>query len=308
VTPSLPSRRIRSIDAGGIALSVTEQPAAHQPVSGDQHRLPVVMLHGFPDIGYSWRHQMGPIAEAGHCVLAPDQRGCGWSDAPDEVDAYGIFDLVGDVIGLLDAEDIERCVLVGHDWGAIVSWHVALMRPDRLAGVALLSVPYQPRNDCSVLDHVRSTDPDGPFAYLLSFQDEGVAESTMDLDPIGELRSRYPDSLTAGELENYARAFARSGFRGAINWYRNMQKNWERTRPWHGAPIVVPTTFIGGDSDFVVARGEGAVSSAVSSMAEHCLDHRDTTIVPGGHWAHQENPGAVNLALLDFLASLSPRT
>lgn len=308
MTPSTSSRRIHSIDVGGIALSVTEQPAAQLPVSSEQHRLPVVMLHGFPDIGYSWRHQMAPIAEAGHRVLVPDQRGCGWSDAPDEVGAYGIFDLVGDVIGLLDAEDIERCVLVGHDWGAVVSWHVALMRPDRLAGVALLSVPYQPRTDRSVLDHVRSTDPHGPFGYLLSFQDEGVAESTMDLDPIGELRSRYLDSLSGAELENYARAFARSGFRGAINWYRNMQDNWERTRPWHGAPITVPSTFIGGDRDFVIARDGGVVSTAVSSMHEHCLDHRGTTIVPGGHWVHQENPAAVNLALLDFLASLSPRT
>lgn len=317
------SRRVRSVQLDQIALSVTEQPAA----TGTPEQPPVVLLHGFPDIGYTWRHQMDAIAAAGHRVIAPDQRGYGWSDAPEAIDAYGIFDLVGDVVGLLDAEGIERCLLVGHDWGSIVASHVALMRPDRLIGLALMSVPYQPRGEQSVLDHVRATDPDGPFSYILAFQDEGLAESLMDPDPVEFLRAMHwkqsaawagtaeaaddlvpdglPPFLAADELENYGRAFARSGFRGGINYYRNFQRNWEETRPWAGAPITVPTTFIGGDHDFVVTRGDGGLGSSVSSMQQHCLDLRGTTVVPGGHWAHQEHPEPVNDALLSFFASVS---
>ncbi len=315
------NRRVRIVDVGGLELSITDQPA-----SAATSKPPVVLLHGFPDIGYTWRHQMDAIAGAGHRVIAPDQRGYGWSDAPEPVDAYGIFDLVGDVIGLLDAEGIERCLLVGHDWGSIVAWHVALMRPDRLAGVALMSVPYQPRTDRSVVDYIRVTDPEGPFSYILAFQELGMAESLMDPDPIEFLRSTHwkaskawastpeaaedlapsgrPPYLDAAELENYGRAFARSGFGGPVNWYRNFQSNWEKTRPWHGASIPVPSTFIGGDHDFVVTSADGGLGSSVADMAHHCVDHRGTTIVPGGHWAHQEHPGPVNEALLAFFASV----
>lgn len=315
-------RRVRSVDVGLINVSITEQ----QPTVASG-KPPVVMLHGFPDIGYTWRHQMGPIADAGHRVIAPDQRGYGWSDAPEAIEDYNIFELVGDFIALLDAEGIDRCILVGHDWGSIVAWHVALMRPDRLAGLALMSVPYQPRGDRSLLDHIRATDPDGPFAYMLAFQDEGVAESMMDPDPIEFLRAMHwkqsaawtstpehaDDTVPAGlppfiehaDMENYARAFYRSGFRGGINYYRNLQRNWELTRPWQDAPLTVPTTFIAGDHDFVVSRGDGGLGSAASSVEQHCIDYRGTTIVPGGHWAHQEHPGPVNDALLEFFAAVS---
>ncbi len=324
------TRRVRTVDVGGIELSVTEQHVTEPRPEGRSEKPTVVLLHGFPDIGYTWRHQMDALAAAGHHVLAPDQRGYGWSDTPADVGAYGIFDLVGDVIGLLDSEGIDRCVLAGHDWGSIVAWHVALMRPDRLHGVLLMSVPYQPRTDRSVLDHIRSVDPDGPFSYMLAFQEMGLAESLMDPDPIEFLRVMHwkqsaawavtpeaaddlapagrPPFLAAEELENYGRAFARTGFAGGINWYRNFQANWERTRPWQGAPITVPSAFIGGEHDFVVTRGDGGLGSPVSSMSDHCLDHRATTIVPGGHWAHQEHPGPVNEAMLEFLASVSPDT
>jgi pimeloyl-ACP methyl ester carboxylesterase len=315
------SRRVRTVDVGGLELSITEQPS-----DTPSAKPPVVLLHGFPHNGYTWRHHIDAKAGAGHPVISPDQRGYGWSDAPEPVDAYGIFDLVGDVIGLLDAEGIERCLLVGHDWGSIVAWHVALMRSDRLAGVVLMSVPYQPRTDRSVVDHIRATDPDGPFSYILAFQEVGLAESLMDPDPIEFLRSTHwkqsaawastpeaaadlapaglPPHLGAAELENYGRAFARSGFRGGVNWYRNFQSNWERTRPWHGAPIPIPAAFIGGDHDFVVSRADGGLGSAVADMADHCVDDRGTTIVPGGHWAHQEHPDPVNRALLAFFASV----
>ena len=292
--------RLRRVDIGvgaadAITLSVTS--AGEGPV--------VLMLHGFPDIGYSWRHQIGPLVEAGHRVLAPDQRGYGWSDAPESIEAYGIFDLVGDAVGLLDADNIEDCVLVGHDWGAIVAWHIALMRPDRLRGLVLMSVPFQPRMNRSILDHIRSTDPDGPFDYMLAFQEEGVAEAMMDPDPIGTLRAVYGDEMPAEEMENYGRAFARSGFRGGINWYRNLDRNWAETRPWHGAKLSMPAAFIGGADDFVVARADGKLGAAVSNMSEHCMDFRGTTIVDGaGHWVHQEEPAEVNAVLLDFIRGL----
>lgn len=308
---------VHAVQLDTIELSVTSL--------GDGPR--VLLLHGFPDIGYTWHRQLRPIAEAGHRVLAPDQRGYGWSECPTPIDAYSVIDLVGDVVALLAADGgAGPVVLVGHDWGSIVAWHVALMRPDLIRGLALLSVPYQPRGDRSILDHIRATDPDGPFGYMLFFQEEGEAESLMDPDPIEALRTAHwknsgswpsdadestpvpaglPPYLDDGAMENYGRAFARTGFRGGINWYRNMQRNWELTRPWHGAPLTVPTTFIAGSNDFVVARGDGGLGSAVGSMDQHCTDFRGHTIVDGaGHWVHQEAPVAVNDSLLRFIVGL----
>lgn len=286
----------------------------------------VVLLHGFPEIAYSWRHQIPVLAEAGYQVVAPDQRGYGWSDQPEGVASYAMTELVGDVIALLDHEDIDDAVIVGHDWGAIIAPWVGLFRPDRVRGIALLSVPYSPRGDMSIVDMIRTFDPEGPFAYIVAFQEAGI-EELFEADPIGTLRRMHwtlsgalpegwtdtdplpdglPPYLSEGELENYYRAFARSGFGNPINYYRNLHQNWERSRPWHAAKLTMPVTFIAGAKDFVAATPEGTPNGAVESMNEHCSDLRGIHLIEGaGHWVQQEAPDDVNRLLLDFLEGLA---
>ncbi|NNE73432.1 MAG: alpha/beta hydrolase [Acidimicrobiales bacterium] len=310
--------RVQEIQLDDVTLSVT--------TSGDPAHPAVLFLHGFPEIAYSWRHQVEAFADAGFFAIAPDQRGYGWSDCPEAVAAYDIFNLVGDAIGVLDALGVERTVLVGHDWGSLIAQWFALFRPDRLRGVALLSVPYLPRGDMSVPEFVTANDPDGPFGYMVSFQEEGIPESMLDLDPIESIRSVHwatcgerdpdrdpaagtpegrPSYLSQGDLENYGRAFARTGFRGGANYYRNMHHNWEHTRPWAAARITVPHLFIAGGADFVVNEGDGGMGSTTDRAAEFVRDHRGSHIVEGaGHWVQQEAPAEVNRLLLDFIAGL----
>jgi len=321
-TSSSPPAQIHRVTIEGSATA--DSPAVTLSVTERGPGPAVVLLHGFPEIGYSWRHQIEALADAGYRVIAPDQRGYGWSDAPDDVAAYDIFHLVGDVVGLLDHYEIDDAVVVGHDWGALIAPWVGLMRPDRVRALALLSVPYQPRRDVSVIDHLRATDPDGPFDYILAFQEPGI--DALFADPIASLRRVYwsqsgarpddfkrddeppaglPPHLSKGEFENYCRAFARSGFGGGISYYRNLHRNWELTRPWHGAKLMMPTMFLAGGRDFLVNEGDGGLGTPYAAMADHCTDYRGATIVDGaGHWVQQEAPEEVNAALLAFLEDL----
>lgn len=307
--------RVHPVDLPELTLSVTS--AGEGPA--------IVLLHGFPEVGYSWRHQIPVLAEAGFRVLAPDGRGYGWSDAPETVEEYSIIDLVGDVIALLDADGIDNAVIVGHDWGALVAPWVALMRPDRVRGVALLSVPFVPRQDETMLTTIRSNDPDGDFAYMLAFQEPEV-EELFDANPMetlrrihwtlcgarpadlgtgGELPKGLPPYLSAGEFENYYRAFAKSGFGPPINWYRNIERNFELTRPWKNATLDVPTVFVAGEHDFVATSADGALGPTVAEMAQWCTDLRGSHVIAGaGHWVQQEAPDEVNRVLLDFVQSL----
>jgi len=307
---------IHKVDVGQLELSVTSE--GNGPA--------VVLLHGFPEIGYSWRHQIPVLAKAGYRVLAPDMRGYGWSEVPDHLSRYTMFDHVGDVIGLLDAEGIDRATIVGHDWGSIIAPWVGLMRPDRVNGVAMLSVPFVPRGERSILQHIEATDPEGEFGYMLSFQHDGIG-ALLDEDPISFLRTVYwgvsgarpenhqsgdeppvglPPHLSQEEFENYLRAFARTGLQPAINYYRNLHMNWEMTRPWHNAPLTAPTVFIGGSRDFVCTTADGGLGSGVKELETSCTDHRGTTIIDGaGHWVQQEAPDEVNTALIEFLGSIS---
>ena len=285
----------------------------------------VVLLHGFPEIAYSWRHQIPALAEAGYQVIAPDQRGYGWSDQPEGIEAYAMTQLVGDVIALLDHDGIEDAVIVGHDWGAIIAPWVGLFRPDRVRAIALMSVPYLPRGERSMIEHLRATDPDGDFAYILAFQEPGI-EEFFEADPIETLRRFHwtlsgslpegwtkgdplpeglPPYLSQGEFENYYRAFTRSGFGNPINYYRNLHQNWEASRPWTGAKLTMPVTFIAGAKDFVAATNDGSPAPSVEMMSHFCTDLRGVHLVDGaGHWVQQEAPEQVNALLLDFLGSL----
>mgnify|MGYP000374021627 CR=1 FL=1 len=184
-------------------VSPTDLPELSLTVSRNGQGPAVVLLHGFPEIAYSWRHQIPVLGEAGYQVSAPDQRGYGWSDQPDGVEAYSMTELVGDVIALLDHDNIDDAVIVGHDWGAIIAPWVGLFRPDRVRGLALLSVPYSPRGERSIVDHIRATDPEGDFAYMLAFQEEGIEEV---LQKLAELKDNvklwWRDEATAQQDYN----------------------------------------------------------------------------------------------------------
>lgn len=322
-----PEIRTERVDVDGVGLQVT--------VAGDDDAPLVVLVHGFPELAYSWRHQLTGLSAAGYKVVAPDMRGYGASDRPEAIEAYDIFQLVGDVVGLIRHYGAPATV-VGHDWGAMVAWATAQFRPDLLRGVVGVSVPYGPSLDVSLLDLIRmSAGPDG-FHYILYFQEPGVAEAELDADPIGTMRrvlwmasaegmalleadpsaaptssflgerpapSGLPSWLSDGDFEAYGRAFTATGFTGGLNWYRNLQRNWELGRPWRHTPITIPAAFIGGRQDPVISR-TGDLDGAhpmLELQAQYCPDLTVTLIDGAGHWTQQEKPDETNAALLEFL-------
>ena len=274
----------RTIEANGIRIHFAEQGKG-----------PLVLLcHGFPESWYSWRHQLAALAQAGFHAVAPDMRGYGQTEHPAEAERYSLFHLVGDMVGLLDVLGESDAVIAGHDWGAPVAWHAALMRPDRFRGVIALSVPYRPRG--SVPPTLVMPRNDDAIFYQLYFQTPGVAEVELEKDVRLSLRKilysasgdstrpnsatptagvamvpksgglltlmRDPDTLppwlTERELDFYTEQFARSGFRGGLN----------------GLSRFVPRM-------------------------------RATLTLPGcGHWTQQERPNEVKTAMIEFLRSL----
>ncbi|MEQ8345329.1 MAG: alpha/beta hydrolase [Sneathiellaceae bacterium] len=294
----------------------------------------VLLLHGWPESAYSWRHQIPALAAAGYRVIAPNQRGYAGSIAPEPVNAYTQLHLAGDAIALLDALEIETAVAIGHDWGAPVAWHSALLRPDRIRAVAGLSVPYSPRGARSLTQAMRDHGHSG--FYMLYFQEPGVAEAELEADirdsllriyyvgsgdvakgdewiaivpPGGGVldtappRDRLPSWLTEADLDHYAAEFARSGFRGPLNWYRNVDLSWELMAPFHDAPIRQPACFIAGDRDMVLAvRGLDRIRADLAAKVPNL--HGPHFLPGAGHWTQQERPEEVNRILLDFLGGL----
>ena len=320
---------LRSVDLGEVTLSTV----VHGPEDGPA----VLLLHGFPELGYSWRHQIRPLAEAGYRVVVPDQRGFGASSIPGSVEDYTVHHLVGDAVGLIDTLGLRDPVVIGHDWGAIVTTHVGLIVPHRIRGIATISVPMLPPLDQSILQIIDGQRGEG-FHYMRYFQEPGLAEQELDGDAIGFLRKvlwfgsgdrpahlELPDPgtqttwmgdvevpkglppwISDGDFEAFARAFTRNGFTGPLNWYRNLHRNWELTRAWRNRPVEVPSAFIGGLSDFVVNGGvDGEVGAGVQFMQALCTDLRRFDLLEGiGHWTQQEAPEAVNESLLGFLADV----
>ncbi|MFJ9347639.1 alpha/beta fold hydrolase [Streptomyces sp. NPDC101237] len=313
----------RFIDVNGIRLHIAEEGSG--PL--------VVLLHGFPESWHSWQHQFGPLAAAGFHVVAPDQRGYGGSDRPEDVDAYSIFHLVGDVVGLIGELGEERAFVVGHDWGAPVAWHTALFRPDLVRGVAGLSVPPPFRGTRPPL---RAMDEmfGGRF-YWNYFARPGVADAEFGRDPRTTLRKFFhlasADSGAAGQplvdpergwladmpdpevlpawfteedLDALTESFS-GGFTGALNWYRNLDRNWELTAPWHGARVTPPALYVYGDRDVVPAfPGTPELIARLPALMPNLV--REPLELAGcGHWTQQERPDEVNAALVEFLTSLS---
>jgi len=319
----------RTVETNGIRMHIAEQGAG--PV--------VVLCHGFPECWYSWRHQLPALADAGFHAVAPDMRGYGQTDRPDEIDRYTLLHLVGDMVGVLDALGVESAVIAGHDWGAPVAWHSALLRPDRFRAVIGLSVPFWPRRPVRPTSVMPQTD-DAIF-YQLYFQPPGVAEAEFERDiratirrllysasgdvprsgattghrDVGMVSRRggfldrtldppgLPQWLTEADVDFFAGEFSRSGFRGGLNWYRNIDRNWELLAPFAGARVTVPALYAAGDRDLVVAfRGMDQLLSNLSTFVPHL---RQTVMLPGcGHWTQQERPHEVNAAMIEFLQAV----
>ncbi|WP_020669616.1 alpha/beta fold hydrolase [Amycolatopsis nigrescens] len=312
----------RFIETNGIRLHVAE--AGRGPL--------VLLLHGFPECWYSWRHQLSALADAGFHVVAPDQRGYARSERPAAAEDYTMAHLTGDVIGLIDALGEEKAAVVGHDWGAPVAWHTALFRPDRVRGVAGLSVPHAPRGSVPPLTAMRAAF--GESFYMNYFQQPGRADEELAADPADAFRrllvglsgdadqvrpmlvppgkeftdlwpwpETLPHWLTEHDLETYVAEYAEAGFTGGLNWYRNLNRNWELTAAWKGARIAVPALFVGGDRDPVLAGRTGEAIEATLRAAVPGLT-RSVLLPGGGHWLQQERPAEVNAALLQFLQAL----
>lgn len=297
--------------------------------------IPVVLCHGFPGLGFSYRHQMRAIADAGFRAVAPDMLGYGGTDAPSDARAYTYDRITRDLVGLLDVLGAERGVFVGHDFGAPSAWNVALRAPERVLGLAILSVPYDPdrtpkRPSSLYADMARSH-----FLHIHYFQEPGVAERELDARPreflsrlffalSGAYRYldiwRHPSEgrgyldvlpeapplpwpwLTEAELDHYVVEFARTGFRGGLSWYRAFDPNWEEGIAFVGQRIEVPTLFVAGANDAVIQmRGE----KAIARMRDYVPDLRGVHVLPGaGHFIQMERSLEVNELLVSFLRSL----
>jgi pimeloyl-ACP methyl ester carboxylesterase len=290
----------KSIQANGIQMHIAE--AGEGPT--------VLLCHGFPESWYSWRHQLAALAKAGYRAIAPHMRGYGLTDKPEAIDQYTLLHLTGDMVGVLDALELKQAAIVGHDWGAPVAWHSALFRPDRFPAVVGLSVPFRPRGPARPSTVMPRTD-DAIF-YQLHFQQPGVAEADMKKDVRSSIRgvlfslsgdgepAQLPAWLSEADVDAYAAEFRKDGFRGGLNWYRNIDRNWELLAPWSGARVEVPALYVAGDRDLVLLfRG---MDQLLPNLKQFIPKLDQTIILPGcGHWTQQERPDEVNAALLTFL-------
>ncbi|MGO9451794.1 MAG: alpha/beta fold hydrolase [Candidatus Binataceae bacterium] len=293
----------------------------------------VVFCHGFPELAYSWRYQLPAVAAAGFRAIAPDQRGYGDSSAPPAVTDYGLTELTDDLVGLLDALEIERAIFAGHDWGGFVAWAMPVLHPDRTAGVIGVCTPYMAMPQTAAM-RTLVTGKDERF-YILWFQEPGPAESVMDpkarlifdrlmrapvapgeaarrmmsegefdMNPfrrIEELKVETPLIVSPEELDTYVRAYEKTGFRGGINWYRNIDRN-AREHPEIGVKkLPLPCLMITAEWDAALPPRMAAGMPALCSELEmHNIER-------AGHWVQQEFPDAVNRAIVRWLTGHFPK-
>ena len=326
-----PSQRL--IESNGIHLNIAEQ--GNGPL--------VLLCHGFPESWYSWRHQIAALAEAGFRAVAPDMRGYGKSDRPEAIDQYTIFHLVGDLVGLLDALEAPSAVVVGHDWGAHVAWQAARLRPDRFRAVASLSVPLRPRGPVrptsvmpqtadaqfyqlyfqqpgvaeaemerdprlTILNSLYGASGEGAAAFRAAVA-RGDKVGTPGMVPrngswLQEASSPpLPAWLTDADIDFYADEFKRTGFRGPLNYYRNIDRNWELMAAFADVKVTVPALFVAGDHDLVIAAP--GMDQHLANLKQFVPALRDMRILPGcGHWTQQERPSEVSAAIIDFIRGL----
>lgn len=293
----------------------------------------VLFCHGWPESWYSWRHQMAAVAAAGYRAVAPDMRGYGGTDAPRDASRYTLLHLVGDMVGLLKALGETQAVVVGHDWGAPVAWHAALLRPDLFRAVVGMSVPYAPPSKVDLLSALQKQGVQD--FYIQYFQTPGVAEAEFERNVTASIRRIHfsgsgdapeqasfgtlapgggflanttdpgvlPHWMTDADVAYYAAEFGRSGFRGGLNWYRCLRLNSELLAPWRGAAISQPSMFIAGARDGVLRFP--ASTSQIERFASTLPGLRGCHILEAaGHWIQRERAAQVNVLLLDFLRAL----
>jgi pimeloyl-ACP methyl ester carboxylesterase len=318
----LPNITHRKIQTNGINMHIAE--------AGEG--FPVIFLHGFPELWYSWRHQLPAIAAAGFHAIAPDQRGYGETDAPPDIESYSMGHLTADIIGLLDTLKAEKGVLVGHDWGSGVAWACAELYPERVAAMFHLGIAYTPRGDLPPTEFIAQFAGDH-FNFALYFQEPGVAETELERDPKDTMRrfiyalsgdappgtveylftekragtgmlegmpnpETLPAWLTEADLDYYTQELSRTGVRGGLNWYRNMDSDW-RELPQIGATgIIQPVSYMGGRRDPTVMYAPfDPMISAVPKLRKMIF------LETAGHWIHQERAVEVNQGLVEFLKS-----
>jgi len=321
-------RRGRRVDVDGFTWNIHDHGAGPA----------VILCHGFPGLGYSFRHQFTPLADAGHRAVAPDMPGYGRTDRPGAIEEYTNVAVADRLIRLLDVLEIDRAVFLGHDFGAPVAWTTALRHPDRVAGLVLLAVPYAPDRMPARPSEIFRALADEHFLHLHYFQEPGVAEAELDTRPREFLQRlffalsggyRYLDVwthpseghgyldvlpeapglpwswLTEDELEHYAAEFARTGFGGGLSWYRAYDANWEASRSYEGARVQVPTLFVAGDRDPVIAM---AGASALDRMRASVPDLRGVHLLEGaGHFVQMERWDRVNDLLVRFVSGVAGR-
>ena len=288
---------------------------------------PVWLLHGFPECWYAWHQQIEALSQAGYRVFAPEMRGYGQSSAPRDPAAYDLLTLCGDIQAAMDALGQTRVAVVGHDWGAPVAWHLALLEPARVQALGALSVPFGGRPKRPAIEMMRTAYA-GRFHYILYFQQPGLAEAELDADIGRSLRlllgglggALLADKAADAKLFDgladltlpawcspalfavYERTFAGRGFYGALNWYRNFERNWQRTEPLAELQVRQPTLFLLGEHD-PVGRFEAPTLARMAAKVPLLEQH----LLSGcGHWLQSEDGPRVNALLLDFLGRHYP--
>lgn len=316
------------IEVNGIQLHIAEQGAG-----------PLVLLcHGFPETSHAWRHQLAALAQAGFHAVAPDLRGYGLSDCPEGIGQYTVLDVVGDLVALVGALGKSDAVVVGNDWGAAIAWQAAMLRPDRFRAVAAFGVPMMGRAPSAPSRFFPQNDR--ALFYTHYFSRPGFAESELERDVAAALRKIYfsasgdvgvrgadtpnpfgmvprdtgyldalddfpslPDWLASTDLDVFVRAFKVSGFRGGLNYYRNLDRNWELQAAFEGIRIEVPALYLIGERDTGLAMP--GMREIIDAMPTIVPNLRKSGVVPkAGHWLPQEAPGVVNAELIDFLREL----
>ncbi len=322
--PALPDVKHRMVETNGIRLHIAEQ--GEGPL--------VILCHGFPECWYSWRHQLGALAKAGFHAVAPDLRGYGRSDRPAEVWKYTILDDIGDVVGLVDALGADQAVIAGHDIGAPIAWQAALMRPDRFRGVIALSVPFRPRafGDAGPPTRLMPRSENAVFYQL--FLQTPEAEAALSRDVRRAFRSQLytlsgdrppaadqafaggmvprggfgmvdppalPAWITESDIDVYVDSFTRSGFSGALSWWRNIDRSWELLAPFAGEKVTVPALYMAGDRDFTAAIFSKFIAGQQAMVPKI---RRPIMLAGCGHWTAQERSTEVSAAMIEFLRSL----
>lgn len=311
----------KMVETNGITMAVYE---AGEKQDG---KPPIIMCHGWPEIAYSWRHQLKAVSDAGYHVLAPDMRGYGKTDRPHAVEEYDMDHLTGDLVGLLDAYGYDKGIFCGHDWGGFVVWQMGVMHPGRVAGVIGVNTPFSDRFPMDPIELMRAGF--GDDFYICWFQKEGEAEAAFEEDVARSLRFMYrktqitleeydaqpaerktvalglglkqpeeewsaPLVLNDEEFAVYETAYKESGFRGGINWYRNFTRNWEKSE---GVPQVVnaPSLMISAADDVVLPpRATEGMEDRVADLEKHIIDKC-------GHWTQSEQPDELNRIIIDWL-------